>query len=95
MLRQNGIEIGQSRLFEQLRKDGYLFKRTLNGHNCPTQRAIEKGLMKIEETVVTHDDGHISLARNVKLTGKGQMFFSNYFENLVQVKDAQESLNYL
>ena len=94
MLRQNGIEIGQNRLFEQLRKDGYLHKRTFKGHNIPTQKAIEKGLFKLEERVVTHDDGHISLTRNAKLTGKGQMFFSNYFENSVQIEDAQESLAY-
>lgn len=95
MLRQNGIEIGQNRLFDQLKKDGYLLKRNFKGHTIPTQKAIEKGLFKIEELVVTHDDGHISLKRNVKLTGKGQLFFTNYFENLVQVEDAQESLNYL
>lgn len=95
MLRQNGIEIGQNRLFDQLKKDGYLLKRNFKGHTIPTQKAIEKGLFKIEELVVTHDDGHISLKRNVKLTGKGQLFFTNYFENLVQIEDAQESLNYL
>lgn len=95
MLRQNGIEIGQNRLFDQLKKDGYLLKRNFKGHTIPTQKAIEKCLFKIEELVVTHDDGHISLKRNVKLTGKGQLFFTNYFKNLVQVEDAQESLNYL
>lgn len=100
MLRQNGIEIGQNRVFDQLRKDGYLLRRCFKGHNIPTQKAIENGLLKIEESAITHDDGHISVTRNVKITDKGQIFFANYFTDLTrnesaEIEGVQENLIYL
>ena len=71
MMRQNGVEVGQNRLFSWLRRDGYLGKS--GGHrNVPTQRAMEQGLFRIKETAVTHSDGHVTISRTPKVTGKGQ-----------------------
>lgn len=74
MMRQNGVEIGQRRLFARLREDGYLGKSGSNT-NVPTQRAMEMGLFRIKETAVTHSDGHVTLSRTPKVTGKGQRYF--------------------
>ena len=74
MLRQNGLDIGQNRLFEILRQDGYLGKVGSN-RNVPTQKAIELGLFRIKETAVTHSDGHVTINRTAKVTGKGQTYF--------------------
>lgn len=74
MMRQNGVEVGQNRLFELLRQDGYLGK-TGNNKNVPTQRAMEMGLFRIKETAVTHSDGHVTINRTPKVTGKGQRYF--------------------
>lgn len=71
VLRQNGIEIGQNRLFEWLRGNGYLIKRKGSDWNMPTQMAMELGLFEIKETVITHADGHTSVNKTVKVTGKG------------------------
>ena len=74
ILTQNGLTIGQNRLFERLRRDGYL--GSVGGHrNVPTQRAMEMGLFRIKETAVTHSDGHVSISRTPKVTGKGQRYF--------------------
>lgn len=71
MMRQNGVQVGQNRLFGWLRRDGYL--GTAGGHrNVPTQRAMEQGLFRIKETAVTHSDGHVTISRTPKVTGKGQ-----------------------
>lgn len=78
MLRQNGVQIGQNRLFEKLRQEGYLGKAGSN-RNVPTQRAMELGLFRIKETSVTHSDGHITVQRTAKVTGKGQQYFINRF----------------
>lgn len=74
MLRQNGLDIGQNRLFEILRQDGYLGKIGSN-RNVPTQRAMDLGLFRIKETAVTHSDGHVTVNRTAKVTGKGQTYF--------------------
>lgn len=74
MLRQNGVEVGQNRLFAMLREDGYL-GNVGNNRNVPTQRSMEMGLFRIKETAVTHSDGHVTLSRTPKVTGKGQRFF--------------------
>lgn len=74
MMRQNGVEIGQNRLFERLRDDGYLGSVGSN-RNVPTQRAMEMGLFRIKETVVVHSDGHQTTSRTPKVTGKGQQYF--------------------
>lgn len=74
MLRQNGVDIGQNRLFAMLRDDGYLGKVGQN-RNVPTQRSMELGLFRIKETAITHSDGHVTINRTPKLTGKGQRYF--------------------
>lgn len=74
MLRQNGLKVGQNRLFRILRDDGYLGKSASN-RNVPTQRAMELGLFRIKETTVTHADGHTTVSRTPKVTGKGQTYF--------------------
>lgn len=74
MLRQNGVDIGQNRLFAMLREDGYLGKVGQN-RNVPTQRSMELGLFRIKETAITRSDGHVTINRTPKLTGKGQRYF--------------------
>lgn len=74
MLRQNGVEIGQNRLFAWLREHGYLGSVGQN-RNVPTQRSMDMGLFRIKETAITHADGHVTLNRTPKLTGKGQRYF--------------------
>lgn len=74
MMRQNGVEVGQNRLFAMLREDGYLGNVGQN-RNVPTQRAMDLGLFRIKETAVTHSDGHVTINRTPKVTGKGQIYF--------------------
>jgi anti-repressor protein len=81
ILKGNGIEIGQNRLFEQLRQDGFLIKRNGTDYNAPTQKAMELGLFKVKETAITHSDGHVTVSKTTKVTGKGQLYFLNYFFN--------------
>lgn len=78
MLKQNGVNIGQNRLFSWLREHGYLGK-TGSNRNVPTQRAMEQGLFRIKETAVTHSDGHVTINRTPKVTGKGQRYFIEAF----------------
>lgn len=75
ILRQNGVDIGQNRLFEWMRKNGYLSRRRGGDFNVPTQRAMEAGLFEIKETAITHADGHVTVNKTVKVTGKGQQYF--------------------
>lgn len=85
MMRQNGVEVGQNRLFAMLREDGYLGNVGQN-RNVPTQRAMDLGLFRIKETAVTHSDGHVTLSRTPKVTGKGQRYFlKRYCGGLQQV----------
>lgn len=77
ILRQNGVEMGQTRLFQWLRDNGYLIKQKGSGYNMPTQKSMELGLFKIKETCVTHSDGHTSVSRTPKVTGKGQVYLVN------------------
>lgn len=79
LLRQNGIDIGQKRLFEWLRSNGYLICRKGADWNSPTQRAMEMGLFEIKETAITHSDGHVTISKTTKVTGKGQVYFVNRF----------------
>ena len=77
ILRQNGVQIGGNRLFEWLRTNGYLIRRKGSDWNMPTQRAVEMGLFEIKETSVTHADGHVTVNKTPKVTGKGQQYFIN------------------
>lgn len=79
LLNQNGYAVGQNRLFEQLRNDGFLISRKGNSYNMPTQKAMEMGLFRIKETAITHSDGRVSLNKTPKVTGKGQQYFINRF----------------
>lgn len=76
LLRQNGVPMGEKRLFQWMRQNGYLGKHG-NRYNIPTQRAMEMGLFEIKETAVTHSDGHVTMSTTPKVTGKGQVYFVN------------------
>lgn len=80
ILKQNGVDTGQNRLFKWMRDNGYLGKRGSN-RNVPTQYAMELGLFKTKETAVTHADGHTTVQITTKVTGKGQQYFINKFLN--------------
>lgn len=79
LIKQNGVDMGQKRLFTWLRENGYLIKRQGSDYNMPTQKAMELGLFEIKETAVTHSDGHITVNKTPKVTGKGQIYFINKF----------------
>lgn len=79
LLKQNGVETGQNRFFGTLRDMGYLIKRKGNDYNMPTQKSMELGLFEIKETVINHSDGHTSVTKTPKVTGKGQQYFVNLF----------------
>ena len=91
ILRQNGVEMGQTRLFQWLRENGYLIKQKGSGYNMPTQKSMELGLFKIKETCVTHSDGHTTLNRTPKVTGKGQVYLvSKILEKKVEQTELEE-----
>jgi anti-repressor protein len=79
LLKQNGVDTGQNRLFDWMRNNGYLIRRAGTDYNMPTQRSMEIGLFEIKETSVTHADGHVTVNKTPKVTGKGQQFFINEF----------------
>lgn len=81
MLKQNGVNIGQNRLFEWLRQHGYLIKRNGTDYNMPTQRSMDMGLFEIKETTINNPDGSIKINKTSKVTGKGQVYFINLFLN--------------
>lgn len=78
LIKQNGVDIGQRRLFEWMRVNGYLIKRKGSEYNLPTQRSMEQGLMEIKETSVVHT-GYTTISKTPKVTGKGQVYFINLF----------------
>ena len=82
ILRQNGIDMGEKRLFNWMRREGYLIKRKGSDYNMPTQRSTEMGLMRIKETVISHSNGHTTVNKTPKVTGKGQQYFINRFLNV-------------
>lgn len=79
VLKQNGVDIGAKRLFSWLREQGYLIKRIGADYNSPTQRAMELGLFEVKETAISHSDGHVTVQKTPKVTGKGQQYFINKF----------------
>ena len=81
LLKQNGVNIGATRLFTWLRKHGYLIKRNGRDWNMPTQKSVELGLIRVKETSITHSDGHITVSKTPLVTGKGQQYFINKFLN--------------
>lgn len=79
ILKGNGVDIGQNRLFEELRNRKFLISRKGTDYNMPTQKAMEMGLFRIKETVITHSDGHTTISKTPKITGRGQTYFVNLF----------------
>jgi len=80
ILKQNGVDIGQNRMFKWLRQNGYLISRKGTDYNMPTQYSMNLGLFEVKETTITHSDGHISISKTPKVTGKGQIYFINKFK---------------
>ena len=82
VLKQNGVpDMGQNRLFQWMRDNNYLISRRGTDYNMPMQKSMEMGLFCIKETTVNHSDGHTSISRTPKVTGKGQIYFVNKFLN--------------
>lgn len=79
LIKQNGYDIGAKRLFAWLRKNGYLISRRGTDWNMPTQKSMELGLFEIKETSISHSDGHSTISKTPKVTGKGQQYFINKF----------------
>lgn len=79
LVRQNGVEIGQNRLFTWLRDNGYLIKRKGTDFNMPTQYSMERGWFEVKETVINRPDGGIVVSKTTVVTGKGQTYFVNLF----------------
>lgn len=79
ILKGNGVNVGQNRLFDWMRKNGYLISRKGTDWNMPTQKAMELGLFKVKETAINHSDGSTSISKTVKVTGRGQAYFVNKF----------------
>jgi len=75
ILKQNGLDTGQNRLFARLRAEGFLKSRPGDGYNMPTQRAMEMGLFEIRETTIVRPDGRATITRTPKVTGRGQVYF--------------------
>ena len=81
ILRQNGIDIGQNRLFEKLREDGYLISRKGESYNQPTQRSMELSLFEIKKRTINNPDGSVRATTTTKVSGKGQIYFVNKFKH--------------
>ena len=81
IIKQSGVNMGQNRLFQWMRENGYLVSRQGTDYNMPTQKSMERGLFTIKETAVTHADGHTTISKTPKVTGKGQVYFVNKFVN--------------
>lgn len=79
LIKQNGVEIGQNRLFQWLRDNGYLIARKGDSYNMPTQRSLDLGVAEIKERTHNNPDGSIRISRTPKITGKGQVYFVNKF----------------
>lgn len=79
LLKQNGVETGQKRLFVWMRENGYLIKRKGADWNMPTQKSMEMGLFEVKESTVNNPDGSVRINKTTKVTGKGQQYFINKF----------------
>lgn len=87
IMRQNGSKMGQNRMFDWLRENGYLISRKGSDRNMPTQKSMELGLFEIKETTINHSDGHISISKTPKITGKGQLYFT---EKILSIREPWE-----
>ena len=81
ILKQNSIDIGQNKLFQWLRSNGYLISRRGESWNQPTQKSMQLGLFELKKTNINHADGHTTVNTTTKVTGKGQQYFINKFLN--------------
>lgn len=81
ILKQNGIDIGQNKLFQWLRSNGYIISRRGESWNQPTQKSMQLGLFELKKTNINHADGHTTVNTTTKVTGKGQQYFINKFLN--------------
>ncbi len=79
LIKQNGVDIGQKRLFAWMRDNGYLIKRNGSDWNMPTQKSMERGLFEVKESTVNNPDGSVRINKTTKVTGKGQQYFVNRF----------------
>ena len=79
LLKQNGIDTGERRLYTWLRENGYLVRRHGSDRNMPTQRSMNLGLFEVKETPIHHNSGDIKVGKTTKVTGKGQVYFINKF----------------
>lgn len=90
LLSQNGIQMGQNRLFQWMRENGYLIKyRKRTDYNMPTQKSMELRLFEIKETSIAHSDGHTSINKTPKVTGIGQVYFVNLFLKTKKTQKAE------
>jgi anti-repressor protein len=91
LLSQNGIQMGQNRLFSWMRENGYLIKdRKRTDYNMPTQKSMELRLFEIKETSIAHSDGHTSINKTPKVTGIGQVYFVNLFLKTKKSKKVED-----
>ena len=81
ILKQNGVDIGQNRLFQWLRDNGWLIKDRRSDYNSPTQKGMNQGLFEVKEGTVINPDGSVRVTKTTKVTGKGQLYFINLFLN--------------
>lgn len=79
LMKQNGVDIGQHRLFGWMRENGYLIRRNGTDFNMPTQKSMDLGLFTVKETAITHSDGTVTVSKTTKVTGKGQQYFIQKF----------------
>lgn len=91
ILRQNGVMIGQNRLFGWLRENGYLMERHGDSWNMPSQRSMEMGLFEIKERTIVNPDGSIRTTKTTKITGKGQIYFVNKFKGVSSMSLVQST----
>ncbi|HBH0860428.1 TPA: phage antirepressor KilAC domain-containing protein [Clostridioides difficile] len=85
LIKQNGVDIGQNRLFTWMRENGYLIKRKGEDYNIPTQKSMNLRIMEVKKRVINNPDGSTKVTRTVKITGKGQVYFVNKFKNSKQL----------
>lgn len=83
ILKQNGYDTGEKRMFAWLREQGYLIKKEGADYNLPTQRAMDLGLFEIKKTAINHSNGEIEIKKTPKITGKGQIYFINKLINKI------------
>lgn len=77
LIKQNGVDIGEKRLFQWMRENGYLIRKDGASYNMPTQKSMDLGVMEIKESTITQPNGNVRISRTPKVTGKGQRYFVN------------------